>query len=293
MVNKSLEKTRRKFGKPRVIELDTAKYLTCSYFCQMYESISLGFAICSNVLKRKPIFNKMKLACPITTCRETLAQYVLNMVRGAGNYSILDLPENKTCVLVCANAGIHGLKKLAPPDGKNKYTYEEWMPRVCASGCNLVNHFEKHNGWLRTKHYKVEYNLNTDRYLMYGFIGSKWWLHSPQSFSLFTLLIRMGRYNDIQELRKNPSREEVMKVMKNLSGVKSTIYDRSKISNPAAWMMYLDNYKSIYKDRKTLVSNWNSFINQYSGIQYLLSGQCNDKTITKRFQEIRKGKKRS
>jgi len=293
MIKKSLEKTRKKFGKPqRIIELNFGKHSNCSYLRQEYESATIGYGICSNVKKEGTLLDGIKLMSPITTCRETLSSQVIRMVKCRPNYDISNLPKNRTCVLVTMNTGPKGVKGLAPSTSitslnDKKYPYEEWMLKSCKAGCNLINHFEKQNKWLRTKFYEVEHNLKTGRYMMYCFIGPKWWLHSPQSFSLFNLLIRVGRYDKIQELKKNDSRQTIIKAINKLcKGRKTRSFDAVKIGHPTIWIRFIDNYKTIYKDRKTLESNWNSSICSYDGIQKLVLKNCGDKEIQKRFNTL-------
>jgi len=292
MVKKSLEKTRRKFNTIKTIRLNLGELRKNTYFDQVYENVSFSFGLCSNIKEAKTSNGSVKLLTSLTSCRETLAGKILREVRRKDGFEASEWPTNKTCIIVSISTGDRSPEDLAPDTAdsgkglkKGKDSYEEWMLKSCIAGRNLINHFEKHNRWLRTKLYKIEHPLKTKRFLMYCFIGSKWWMLTPQALSLFTLFIRIGKYDVIRALGSNARREAVIETLNKFSKIGPS-FDANKIRNPEKWIKFLDNYKIIFKGRKEIPSNWNSKTCQYDGIQNLVSGNCNDQTIQGRFNKL-------
>jgi len=289
MAGKKLEKTRRKFGK-KILKLDMSIQKNCSYFNNMYGNSRTAFGLCSTIKN-----GKIRLLTNVTTCRESLAYYVLEIVKGNTTKEKLDaLPTNRTCVVICvANVDDRTERVVknkpvftAAENKLHSYNYEDWMLKSCEAGLSLVNHFERRNKWLTTKMYKVDYDMDTKRFIMYYFTGSKMWIQTPHTFSLFNLLIRLGRYDIIQGLHKNSSFETVMAALYKLSNI-SSASDSNRIKNYEKWPKVLDNYKIIYKGRTKPFSNWLNNVNRYDGITSLLSGHCRDKIVQERYNKLK------
>jgi hypothetical protein len=280
-----LSKTRKKFNKKglvKTVNISISDHKKNVIFTQIYENSNFAIALCSEIKG-----DRAELLCPPTTCRETLANRVISILNEKKPYdgnNKVELPKRKTCVLVSVNSGGAGVdKKVNMPElGRLRLSYKDWTLRSCQSALNLLNHFEKRNGWLQTKLYKVEYNLTQKNFIMYYFTGSKWWLHAPQTFSLFNLLIKLGRQENIQALRKNSNHESIIKAIKAVTSLSH------HVKNAHKWAVLIDNRKVIYKDRKLIASNWNNNITCFDGISKLTSGASGDKTVQDRFNAVLK-----
>jgi len=292
MTKKKLERTREKFGTIKTVKLDLTGQKDTSYLTNMYSNSAFAFGLCSDIENDKTLYGKVKLLEPFTTCRENLADKVIRRTcRGANDHGL----PNRTCVVVSITSGKLGPKSPVPmgqfldpkhvKNGKSIYSYKEHMLRSCEGSLNLLNHFEKRNKWLRTKLYKVEYNLETDRYIMYYFAGSKWWIQAPQTFSLFNLLIRLGRYDVIQKLHKNASYKSIIAALEEYAN-NDNFSDVYAVRNYKGWIKLLDNYKVVYKDRTEPFANWKGRISRFDGIQNLLNNNCNDNAMQKRFNSL-------
>ena len=277
-------------AKIKTIKLKLGHYSSCMILNGNYESIKPSFAVCTNINE-----GEVELLSNFTGCRETLATMIRNIVNKTGSYteSHESFPVNKTCILALINVGssYHDRKVLAPNGrGRLDVTYEEWVPKIFKTGLKLVNHYEKTNKWLLTKLYKVDYKTPTNHsttHIIYCFIGSRWWMNSPQSLYLFTLLIRLGRYSELQLIGDKSSRETVSDILakvKNM-GSKEGFVDNDRIS-VHKWNVFLDNYKKIYKGRRKVNLNWGPDICPWQGIQSLTNGTCSDAILQARFNKI-------
>ena len=188
--------------------------------------------------------------------------------------------RKKTSVIVWINKGKTEYAKL-PSGGAGPDTHEAWMEKSCRAGLHLINHFEKRNKWLLTKLYRVDHTIGK-KHIIYYFQGSRWWQFAPHSMSLFMLLIRLGKREDIQNLRANASTKTILET---IGSVKTDNNDHNYTRQAERWLPFLDNRRAIYKGR-SLEQNWKICSSSSDGIQMLTSGRSMDKTTQMIFNEF-------
>lgn len=112
-----------------------------------------------------------------TPCRETL----INYVRDCFTWKKHSVDRNTMRLLIL-------FKNKARP---TKRTTEKNVSR----GLKIINFFEGEMGWSKSKLFKVESeNIPIDCFI-YLFHGPKQWMANPYIISLYTLFVRMGKYN--------------------------------------------------------------------------------------------------
>lgn len=280
----------------KTVKLNLGNQSKCITLNSNYESCAPRYALCSEIDRNK---NSITLVSSFTGCRESLATYAQGAINNINVYGTDNkkFSRNKTCVAVLITTGTKSHRREVVCSKKQiGMTYKDWVPKVFKTGLNLINHYEKRKKWMLTKLYKLSYKLPYDKpavHMIYGFIGSRWWINSPQSFSLFNLLIRLGRYEELWPIRANTSHEGVLKALKRIDrNNKCAGRDYSRVFVDE-WEVFFDKFKEIYKGRKSLESNWKLDVFNHDvtriGIQSLVEGNCNDSTIQNRFTKVLRG----
>lgn len=280
----------------KTLKLNMGRHSGCMVLNGTYESSTPSFALCSDINKKN---NSVTMVSLFTGCRESLSAYAHSAINKDGSYA-LDygkFSKNKTCVLVSINTGTdtHGRNVIASGKPRMNITYKEWVPKAFKASLKLINHYEKRQKWAQTKLYEIDYdppvkktssgNKKARKLMIYCFIGSRWWISSPQSFSLFNLFIRLGRFKDVQALRSNSSHTNVIKTLKHVRGAGAAegFNDQSRVFVDK-WEVFFNNFKKIYKGRE-LKSNWKPSIKTYEGIQALTNDYCSDAVLRRRFEQ--------
>lgn len=252
-----------------------------------YEESRISFAVCDSIVK-----NKISVLTNICGCREELAQEVRTLIIGK---KAVKFP--KTCVMSFASSSsvkpdpkgntgpriegplVNGLIMRYP------ISYDKWMDKSAVAGLKLVNHFEKVNKWALTKAYKVIVGEKyADKYAYY-FVGSKWWIYTPYNFSLFLLLLRLGRFEKIQALRSNMSKSTLVKTLKDMN-VRS--YSMNLVKDPEPWYILTKNMKEIHNHHEDMIGCWKKITSKGEGILDFVTGNTRDYAAFKKFAEIRK-----
>ena len=247
----------------------------CGYLDSVYEETCIRFALAVPTIK-----GKIMLTTTVNSCREELACEVQNKITKKGKRQEF----KKTHVVIFASSS--GTKPDAKGncgpyktsiDGKGRYSfsYDEWMKRIAIGGLKIVNHFEKRNKWLQSKAYKVilPRRAKLTKHAYY-FVGSRWWVHTPHNLSLYLLLIRLGRFEIIQKLRKNMSRKTFLKALKD-TNVKS--YGNNLLSDASVWYPLTKNMKRIYSHHKGQPARcWEIMEDYTEGIYDFVNGDTSD-----------------
>ena len=143
----------------------------------------------------------------------------------------------------------------------------------------LVNHYERRNKWLLSKAYNTKHKYSKDN-IIYVIKGSRWWLTSPHTFSLYMLLLRIAAGEQFNNIHKNTPNKEIIK---HIMSIDEFSRDHLKTRNAAMWNILLDNRRKIFnkgsKDNFDIVEEHSS----HEGILSLTDGSCYDKETYSKF----------
>jgi len=189
-------------------------------------------------------------------------------------YKHKDAPEKKTSVAVHANIGEETREYINSLDGFVKRSVK------------LLNHYERRNKWFLSQVYKAEHDASkTD--LIYLFKSSKWWMTSTHTYSLYLLLIRLGKYKYFDKIEKSTPNSEVLSL---LSRINADQKDGRYVSEgqPKMWNILLDNKKEIYGEgpQEENFSSSTRLNTKIDGITNLCSNYACNEGVRKRFAEF-------
>ena len=256
----------------------------CCYLDGIYETSNISFALAVPTDK-----NKIMLTTPVNSCREELIHDVWNEIVKKGKMQEL---KKTHIVMFASSAGIEPDEKgncgpfKVPNEGEGRYSlsYDEWLRQVAKAGLKIVNHFEKRNKWLQSKAYKVILPRARSTKHAYYFIGSRWWIYSPHSLSLYLLLIRLGRFEKIRKLCKNMSKGAFLKTLKSID-VKS--YGKDLLHDAPVWYPMTKNISKIYDHHRGKATGcWNIVGDCTEGIYDFVNGDTNDNAAYTKFCKI-------
>ena len=215
------------------------------------------------------------------TCRESFAHHF----REALEQNKVQVPKNRVCFMMgqCVN-----FQAKASVHANFQKRFLEEMKR----GVKLVNLFEAYAGWTRTRLFAVS-GLKEQHGAAYLITGPSRWLRSPQLFSLYCLLLRLGRF--VQFDKVNTFRgflEKCDEIVDKKLGGSNKSGDREWIRlTKKAWIPLIDHMDVIYKGR-TLRRNWHKKYltgsdNGFSeGIHRLVANTTADAALRKRWQNL-------
>ncbi len=147
-------------------------------------------------------------------------------------YKHKDMPKRKTSVAMHVNIG------------KKTKEYIDSVDKSARRAIKLLNHYERRNKWLLSKVYKTDHDASKVN-VIYLFEGSKWWMTSTHTLSLYLLLIRLGRYEHFDKIKKSTPNSEVLSL---LGMIREGQRDEAYVSKrqPKKWNILFDNIKKIY-----------------------------------------------
>ena len=154
--------------------IDDDLYIRTNHFAVVYEPLEK---------------NKITPLECFDSCREIVCDQLRNRFKSKKKPYI-----KKTRLLTYAKFISHG--EGLPLNKKQKGTIKKLKLRhekETLVGLKTVNLFEKKFKWPITKIYSVECEQVDENNIFYYFVGSKKWIKSPSLFSLFMLLIRIGK----------------------------------------------------------------------------------------------------
>ncbi len=190
-------------------------------------------------------------------------------------YEHRDMPTGKTSMAFHMNTSEENHHK------KNEKYFEEFVKR----SVKLLNHYERRNKWAPSVVYKTNHDAgNSDD--IYLFRSSKWWMTSTHTFSLYMLLIRLGRHDFIKVDKSTPN-SKVLSMFNAIREQHSGYSDTQK-DYPKMWNILLDNRKKIYKGN-THEDNF-SFdkrnVVKVDGIRRLCSNYSGHREALSKFTEL-------
>ena len=244
-----------------------------------YANHSYCFALCSEIKNKKT-----KQLMSLHSCRESCVGIVVNHFKGQNKSLMMpDLSTRKTTVLIWTSFGQNDAK--GAPDGC-KGPHSEWIVDSMRAGVRLLNCFERDNKWLKSKLYRVDLPGNPVGSFVHVIEGSRWWMTSPYTLSLFLLLIRLGKRPETKALRSNASMKSVMDMLESF---RARGFDYQNCANSWKWPILLKNRKAIFKGRKTFAENFKMAGGGVEGIRKLTAGGIADKVVYDRFDSFCKG----
>jgi len=115
--------------------------------------------------------------------------------------SLFQFNTNKTEVVV--HQHISWLKSLLSKEADAGEKMAKEAHLAMFRGLRLIHHFEKLASWPRTKLYEVEAEEAEEEDIIYLFSGDKRWQRTPYTISLYTLLIRLGRWKEFENVKSH------------------------------------------------------------------------------------------
>jgi hypothetical protein len=227
-----------------------------------YATNQFRFSPCSKIVK-----GTTKQLCSLIGCREG---YVGSIKRHYnGENPMPDYSTEKTTIMAYANPG------------SQTKQYEQWVKNIVDTSVALVNHFEDMCGWAKTKAFKAELDVKS-KGIVYVFQGSRWWSTAPSTLSLYLLLIRLGRREELQKLGKNFSTATLLKTLEKLEGDGKS--DGYYIQQVRKWPILLKNRAKIFSKRKFSTN----FVEgaSHDGIKRITNNEIQDNLIQTRFNNI-------
>lgn len=141
------------------------------------------FAFCSLINKRGFERKRLTQVCNWTNCRESLAGYIKDGMTGGMEV------YNKRYRFINRN----GMRLLTLHSQKGNKM--ETLIEGCAErGVKIINFFEEKAGWPSSKLFRAQSKdipLNCYVHILFG---PKYWMKSPHMISLYTFLLRIGKF---------------------------------------------------------------------------------------------------
>ncbi len=189
-------------------------------------------------------------------------------------YQHKDMPQKKTTIAMHIHVG-----------DKNR-AYKKSLDGLAKRSIKLLNHYERRNNWFPSEVYKTDHNAG-DADAIYLFKSSRWWMTSTHTFSLYMLLIRLGKYESFEVIEKDTPNSEVVSLLGSIAEG-SPEYRNVIGDQPKRWNILLDNRKKIY-DGETLEDIFN-FSGRLSikadGIRRLCGDRSTYDTVRERFYKL-------
>jgi len=230
-----------------------------------YATTQFRFSPCSKIEK-----GATKQLTDLIGCREGLIGRVKRHYNG--EVPLPGYSTEKTTLLAYANPG------------KLTKDYSGWLANTVATSVALANHFEDLCGWLKTKSFIGDLDVKTAG-IIYVFQGSRWWSTAPQTLSLYLLLLRLGRRNDMKALGKTFSTNDLIKALKK--GEKNNDeLDSYYLKRVEQWPLFLKNRAKVFSKRKFSTNFAES--SSTDGIYRLTDGDIEDDLIKSRFEKLLK-----
>jgi hypothetical protein len=238
---------------------------------RLYASSQIKFALCSLATRD----NKSEQLTNFHHCRDGFLQRIMNHFNGSAALGMVSTA--KTIVMLRT---ISGKKPTETVPFWYKGSHAEWMLSSVKAGVKLVNHFEKENRWKTSKIYKVKVPKDSSSHI-YMIEGSRWWMTSTHTLSLFILLLRFGTREEIHKLGNIRKTESIIALISSFtSGVGCGL-----CKNVWKWPLLLSNRKSLFKGR-TFEDNYKKCSSGFEGVYQITTGAIKDKGLQKRFAEI-------
>lgn len=256
--------------------------------------ISPYFAICIRDKKsKKDVFKQVS---DLTSCRESLISNIKSSILGISTpyrQNVKKRGVDRTVVM-------YYIKQIEKNSAK-KTEIKNKIEAALENAKGIMNFFEKAGQLKLSKVYRAVHDL-PNSHMIYVFEGSGEWMRAPYMFSLYTLLIRCGRFLDLGEFKTD--RQFVRKCKKLLkeheklrsgdsigfsakfasvpSGMNNDVHHINQVSDKI--MMLMENRKKLFSPKK-MTELYKSCSN-VDGISRLCDGNINDNTMTNKFVEI-------
>ena len=235
----------------------------------VYPNSRCKFALCSLPTKTK----KSQQLTQFHHCRDGFLQKVLNHFNGGT--SLGDVSTAKTVIMFRVIAAKKPTESV--PDWF-KDNFDKWAQSSAKAGLRLVNHFEKENSWRLSKLYKVKTPKNSPHHI-HMVQGSRWWMLSTHTLSLFILLIRLGAREDVHKLGNLRKMESIVNKISTFSNGA----DSGLCEDVWKWPILLKNRKSLF-NCKDFSENYSRTNSGYDGIYGLTTGTIKDTELNKKFK---------
>ncbi len=242
-----------------------------------YAFPGIKFSFCS-----APILRRVKQFREWRTCREDM----MDTLRAAMVRAHTKIDRRKTRLLVYMRTGPGGTVK----DKEKFYTAERKRAyEQIQASLKVIQHFEQRLGWPLTRIYKVEYN-ESPLVCMYMVVGSSRWQKSTHYFSLYLLMLRLGRSGFHSKFNNHKELGEELGKFANKRGndnddaafVKDTYHK---------WELFLQNQNKLFAGRsskhifkKSSLVDGNTGYNE--GINQLCTGWSRDLSLASKFRKL-------
>lgn len=213
------------------------------------------------------------------TCRESF----IHWLRGRIEEENIKVPINRVVFLMGRS-----VRYDAGPSVIEKFRKKFFKDIRC--GVKLVNIIEAHYGWTRTKMYHV--NSIKPNGLAFLITGPSRWMRAPQLLSFYTLILRLGRFSEFDNV--NTFRGFCQVSEKFTTARRRGEEDNSdrifmKMCGPY-WRLLIENMDSLYKGKDLSRTYSSSHLNQSSGfsegIHSLCSGNSADRELKKAWANL-------
>lgn len=250
---------------------------------------SIQFSFCALIKNKGAHRRELTQICQWASCRESLTNFIADGFRNnvySNNCSLIDKEAMRLLVM---------FKK----EGAGRLVKEN-----LERGVRIVNFFERKMGWRLSEISKArDKNIPSHCYI-YVLLGPKQWMTSPHMVSLYTLLIRVGRFNDFGRFRTykkfvdicNGLRDEAIKVLVPGGGCRATRF----YNWPDAGFRDIDHLNYVADKIMTVLENRDKIFegrdcrslylraSSYDGITNLCLKDVDDTRLRKRFGKVYK-----
>lgn len=216
------------------------------------------------------------------TCRESFIDHLRNQISNNN----VTTPKNRVCIMMGRSVAYNSIAKV-------KTNFQKRFLGQMKRGVRIVNVLEAHLGWTRTRMFDVwGHEKRKQHGAAYLITGPSRWMRAPQLLSLYTLLLRFGRFEAFESVNTLQGFMDISnKITSKRVGGSFLTTDRRFMSRTRdSWLPLLEEMDFIYKGR-TLRRN---YLRKYladgdtgfsEGISRLASGRTRDKELRKIWRQ--------